>query len=120
MGLLRLLVHHRDMLGGYGLYGRVVLPFNWWFMLVSPMLLACVVGVSTVVGLLVAGPLGLAVPASVGLFTFLGSRDKLGSLQAVYAVFDTQVSLLFAAVKLLRGEGSAIWEIDEELRDVYE
>jgi hypothetical protein len=50
----------------------------------------------------------------------LGSRDRLGSLQAVYAVFDTQVSLLFAAVKLLRGEGSAVWEIDEELRDVYE
>lgn len=120
MGLLRLLVQHREMLGGYGLYGRIVLPFNWWFMFVSPVLLACVVGVSTVVGLLVAGPFGLAVPASVSVFTLLGSRDRLGSLQAVYAVFDTQVSLLFAAVKLLRGEGSAIWEIDEELRDVYE
>ncbi len=120
MGLLRLLVQHRDMLGGYGLYGRVVLPFNWWFMFVSPLLLACVLGMSTVVGLLVAGPFGLAVPASVGVFAFLGSRDKLSSLQTVYAVFDTQVSLLFAAVKLLRGEGSAVWEIDEELRDVYE
>jgi cellulose synthase/poly-beta-1,6-N-acetylglucosamine synthase-like glycosyltransferase len=120
MGLLRLLVQHREMLGGYGLYGRVVLPFNWWFMFVSPVLLACVIGVSTVVGLLVAGPFGLAVPASVGVFTLLGSRDRLGSLQAVYAVFDTQVSLLFAAVKLLRGEGSAVWDIDQELREVYE
>jgi hypothetical protein len=79
-----------------------------------------VIGVSTVVGLLVAGPFGLAVPASVGVFTLLGSRDRLGSLQAVYAVFDTQVSLLFAAVKLLRGEGSAVWDIDQELREVYE
>ena len=120
MGLLRLLVQHRDMLGGYGLYGRIVLPFNWWFMFVSPVLLACVVGLSTVVGLLVGGAFGLVVPASVGLFMLLGSRDKLGPLQAVYAVFDTQVSLLFAAVKLLRGEGSAIWEMDQELRDVYE
>lgn len=120
MGLLRLLVQHRDMLGGYGLYGRVVLPFNWWFMIVSPWLFACVLGLSTVVGLLLAGPFGLAVPAGVGLFTFLGSRDKLGPLQAVYAVFDTQVSLLFASVKLFRGEGSAVWEIDSELRDVYE
>jgi hypothetical protein len=120
MGLLRLLVQQRDMLGRYGLYGVVVLPFNWWFMIVSPLLLACVIALSTVGGLLVAGPFGLAVPASVGVFTMLGSRDRLGPLQSVYAVFDTQVSLLFAAVKLLRGEGSAVWEIDEELRDVYE
>jgi hypothetical protein len=35
-------------------------------------------------------------------------------------VFDTQVSLLFAAVKLWRGEGSAVWDIDRELRNVYE
>ena len=120
MGLLRLLVQHRDMLGRYGLYGGVVLPFNWWFMFVSPWLLAVCLGLSTVLGILIAGPLGLAVPASVGAFTLLGSRDRLGRLQSVYAVFDTQVSLVFAAVKLLRGEGSAVWEIDEELRDLYE
>jgi len=59
-------------------------------------------------------------PPAWGVFTLLGSRDRLGSLQAVYAVFDTQVSLLFAAVKLLRGEGSAVWDIDQELREVYE
>jgi cellulose synthase/poly-beta-1,6-N-acetylglucosamine synthase-like glycosyltransferase len=120
MGLLRLLFQHRDMLGRYGLYGAIVLPFNWWFMFVSPWLLGCVLGISTLVGLLAAGPFGLAVPAVIGAFTILGSRDKLGPLQAVYAVFDTQVSLLFATVKLLRGEGSAVWEIDDELRDVYE
>ena len=120
MGLLRLLFQHRDMLGRYGLYGSVVLPFNWWFMFISPLLLVCVVGLSTLIGLLVFGVFGLTVPVGVGTFILLGSREKLGSLQAVYAVFDTQVSLLFAAVKLLRGEGSAIWEIDEELRDVYE
>lgn len=120
MGLLRLLLQHRDMLGQYGLYGSVVLPFNWWFMFISPWLLAFSIGLITLLGLLVAGPLGLAVPTGLCVFTFLGSHDKLGSLQSVYAVFDTQVSLLFAAVKLCRGEGSAVWEVDQELRDVYE
>lgn len=120
MGLIRLLLRNRDMLGRCGLYGGVVLPFNWWFMLVSPWLLAASLGLTTALGLIVAGPFGLAVPAGVGVFTLLGSRDKLGSLQSVYAVFDTQVSLFFATVKLWHGEGSAVWEVDEELRDVYE
>ncbi|ELZ98902.1 glycosyl transferase family protein [Haloferax mucosum ATCC BAA-1512] len=120
MGLIRLLFQHRDAIGRHGLYGGVVLPFNWWFMVVSPWLLAGAIGLTTLAGLLVSGPLGLAIPTALGAFTFLGSRDLLGSLQPVYAIFDTQVSLLFAAVKLLRGEGSAIWDVDEELRDVYE
>ena len=120
MGLIRLLLSNRDMLGHYGLYGSVVLPFNWWFMLVSPWLLAVSLGLATIGGLLVAGPFGLMVPAGLGAFTLLGSRDKLGAVQSVYAVFDTQVSLLFAAIKLWRGEGSAVWDVDEELRDVYE
>ncbi|MFC6825510.1 glycosyltransferase [Halopelagius fulvigenes] len=120
MGLIRLLVQHRDALGRHGLYGGVVLPFNWWFMILSPWLLAGAVAATTLAGLAVAGPFGLAVPAALGAFTLLGSRDRLGGLQPIYAVFDTQVSLLFAAVKLLRGEGSAIWDVDEELRDVYE
>ena len=120
MGLLRLLFQYRDMLGRYGLYGSIVLPFNWWFIFVSPWLLVVCLGLTTVFGVVVAGPLGLMVPASVGMFTALGSRDRLGLLQPVYAVFDTQVSLVFATMKLLRGEGSAVWEIDEELRDVYE
>ncbi|CQR49977.1 glycosyltransferase [Haloferax massiliensis] len=120
MGLIRLLAQHRDALGRYGMYGSVVLPFNWWFMVVSPWLLATGIALTTLVGLLLAGPFGLAVPVALGAFTFLGSRDRLGSLQPLYALFDTQVSLFFAAVKLLRGEGSAIWEVDEELRDQYE
>lgn len=119
MGLLRLLIQHRDMLGRYGLYGGVVLLFNWWFMFFSPWLLAVSLGLLTVLGIVVGGPFGLAVPVSVGVVVWLGSRDRLGPLQSIYAVFDTQVSLGFAAVKLLRGEGSAVWEIDEELREAY-
>ncbi|WP_280537370.1 glycosyltransferase [Halopenitus sp. POP-27] len=120
MGLIRLLIRNREVLGRYGLYGGVVIPFNWWFMLVSPWLVAASLGLTTLLGVVVAGPFGLAVPAAVGLGTFLGSRDRLGPLQSIYAVFDTQVSLLFAAVKLWRGEGSAVWDIDEELRDAYD
>jgi cellulose synthase/poly-beta-1,6-N-acetylglucosamine synthase-like glycosyltransferase len=120
MGLIRLLVQHRDAVGRYGLYGGVVLPFNWWFMLVSPWLLAVALGVLTAGGMLFGGPAGLAVPGAVLLGTALGSRDLLGPLQPVYAVFDTQVSLFIASVKLLRGEGSAVWEVDEELREAYE
>ena len=119
MGLIRLLIQHRDMLGGYGKYGRMVLPFNWWFMLVSPWLLVVVVSMMTVTGLFVAAPSGLIVPVIIFLFILLGSGDQLGPMQPLYAVFDTQVSLVFATVKLLRGEGSAVWEIDEELRDAY-
>jgi hypothetical protein len=88
-------------------------------MLVSPWLLAVALGLATVGGLLVAGPFGLVVPGAVTLMTVLGSRDFLGPMQPGYAMFDTQVSLFVASMKLLRGEGSAVWEVDEELRDVY-
>ncbi|AGN00935.1 glycosyl transferase family protein [Salinarchaeum sp. Harcht-Bsk1] len=120
MGLLRLLVRNRDALGRYGRYGRVVLPFNWWFMIVSPWLLAATLLTGTVAGVSVFGPAGLVLPLAVGGFVFAGSRDMLGPLQALYAVFDTQVSLLRAAIKLLAGKGSAVWEIDSELREAYE
>jgi cellulose synthase/poly-beta-1,6-N-acetylglucosamine synthase-like glycosyltransferase len=120
MGLIRLLWRQRSMVGRYGNYGRVVLPFNWWFMLVSPWLLMASMGLATVGGLVVGGPLGLIVPLGVSGFVVLGSRDKLGPAQAAYSLFDTQVSLFRASVKLLAGEGDGTWEIDEELREIYE
>jgi cellulose synthase/poly-beta-1,6-N-acetylglucosamine synthase-like glycosyltransferase len=119
MGLLRLLWRHRDALGRYGLYGWLVLPFNWWFMLASPVLVAA--GLATlVVGGLALGPVGLAIPAAVAAFVGLGSRERLGPLQPAYALFDTQVSLLRAGARLLRGEGDGTWEVDAELRDAFE
>jgi cellulose synthase/poly-beta-1,6-N-acetylglucosamine synthase-like glycosyltransferase len=119
MGLLRLLWRHRDALGQYGLYGWVVLPFNWWFMMVSPVLLA--VGLAgLVLGGLALGPIGLLVPLGLGGFVALGSRERLGPLQAAYALFDTQVSLLWAGARLLKGEGDGTWEVDAELRDAFE
>ncbi|MFC7098348.1 glycosyltransferase [Halobaculum marinum] len=120
MGLLRLLWRQRDMLGRYGGYGTVVLPFNWWFMGVSPTLVMAGVALASIGAVAVAGPLGLAVPAALGAFVAVGARDALGPLQPAYALFDTQVSLFRAAVKLLRGEGDGTWDVDAELREAFE
>lgn len=126
MGLLRLLWRQRDALGRHGAYGRVVLPFNWWFMMVSPWLLATGITVATIGSLAVLGPLGLVTPAGVLGFTALGSRDALGPLQPFYSLFDTQLSLLRASVSLVRARGDdaeshdGTWEPDRELREVLQ
>ena len=119
MGLIRLLWRQRGLLGGLGWYGTVVLPFNWWFMIVSPWLVLGGVGLATVAGLAVAGPFGLLVPGTVAAFTYAGANDTLGRLQPLYAIFDTQVSLARGAIGLARGEADGTWEIDENLREVY-
>ncbi|WP_101297457.1 glycosyltransferase [Halegenticoccus soli] len=120
MGLLRLLVRNRDMLGRYGRYGRVVLPFNWWFMVVSPWLAVLAALSATLAAVSAVGAAGLAVPAGVVAFAWLGQRDGLGPLQPLYAVLDSQASLLVAAVRLLAGGGDGIWEIDRESREAFE
>jgi cellulose synthase/poly-beta-1,6-N-acetylglucosamine synthase-like glycosyltransferase len=120
MGLLKLLVQHRDMLGRYGSYGKVVLPFNWWFMIVSPWLFVLDSLLVTAAAVSLLGPAGLAVPLAILGFGYLGQRDGLGPLQPLYAIVDSQVSLLVATVRLLRGEGSGIWEIDRESREAFE
>ena len=120
MGLIRLLVQHRDALGRYGNYGRIVLPFNWWFMIVSPWLLALALVLGTIGSVLSLGPFGLVFPVLLVGFVWLGANEWLGPLQAAYALFDTQVSLWWASVGLLQGEGGPIWEVDQELREAYE
>ncbi|MFD1562995.1 glycosyltransferase [Haloarchaeobius amylolyticus] len=127
MGLLRLLWRHRDALGRHGAYGRVVLPFNWWFMIVSPWLVAAGLALATVGSLAILGPFGLATPAGVLAFTALGSRDALGPLQPIYSLFDTQISLFRASVSLLRARADGddethdgTWTPDEELREVLQ
>jgi cellulose synthase/poly-beta-1,6-N-acetylglucosamine synthase-like glycosyltransferase len=120
MGLVRLLVQHRDALGRYGNYGRLVLPFNWWFMVVSPWLVALDVLAVSAAAVSLVGPAGVALPAALLVFAWLGQRDALGPLQALYALLDTQVSLLRAMWKLARGEGDGTWEVDAELREAYD
>ncbi|MFA9416520.1 glycosyltransferase [Natrinema sp. HArc-T2] len=127
MGLLRLLWRHRDALGRHGAYGRVVLPFNWWFMVVSPWLVATGLALATIGSLAMLGPLGLATPAGILVFTALGSRDALGPLQPLYSLLDTQISLFRASVALLRARADGddethdgTWTPDEELREVLQ
>jgi cellulose synthase/poly-beta-1,6-N-acetylglucosamine synthase-like glycosyltransferase len=120
MGLIRLLVQHRDALGRYGNYGRLVLPFNWWFMVVSPWLVALDVLAVSAAAVSLVGLAGLAVPAAFVAFVWAGQRDALGPLQALYALLDSQVSLLGGAVALARGGGDGTWEVDSELREAYE
>ncbi len=120
MGLLQLLGRHRDALGRYGAYGRIVVPFNWYFLLCSPWLLVGfllglfgVLAVDTGLG-------ALAVPTGLGAFVALGHRDRLGPLQPFYAVFDSQLSLLIASLRLLGGGVDGTWEIDSDSRDVFD
>ena len=127
MGLLRLLWRQRDALGRHGAYGRVVLPFNWWFMIVSPWLVAAGLALATVGSLALLGPFGLVTPAGILAFTALGSRDALGPLQPLYSLFDTQISLFRASVTLLRARADGddethdgTWTPDEELREVLQ
>jgi hypothetical protein len=89
-------------------------------MIASPWLLALTLGVGTVAAVATLGVTGVALPAAVGLFTYLGQRDALGPAQALYSLFDTQVSLLRASVELLRGKGDGTWEVDSELREAFE
>lgn len=117
MGLIRLLWRQRGMLGGYGNYGHVVLPFNWWFMIVSPWLLLGGFCLMTVGSILLATPLGVAIFVGAIGFMKLGARDLLGSLQPAYSLIDTQVSLANALVKLSRENEDGTWEIDQELRE---
>lgn len=120
MGLIRLLVQHRDALGRYGKYGKLVLPFNWWFMMVSPWLLAATVVVTTGASVSLIGIGGLVVPGAIGIFAYLGQKDLLGPVQALYSIFDTQVSLLRASLELLIGDSDGTWDVDAELREAFE
>jgi len=108
------------MLGRFGMYGRVVLPFNWWFMMVTPWILVFAAAAMTVLSFAIAGPFGAVTPLVAALFILFGSCDRLGSLQSVYSLLDTQFSLVRASVLLLLGKGDGTWDVDEELRDTFD
>ena len=120
MGLLQALHRNRDALFAHGAYGWVVLPMNWWFMVVSPWLFALGAAAATLVVALVAGPVALAVPLSAVALVVLGGRDALGPLQAPYAVVDSMVSLLVAAIRLRIESGDGTWTVDRASRAAFE
>ncbi len=118
MGLLDLLVRHRDAIGRYGLYGRFVLPLNAWMMWVSPWATALATA-SMIVFALSFGPVGLLVPVLIALVFFLGQSERLGPLQSLYPVIDSMVSLLVASYKLRHGQDGT-WDIDRSSREAFE
>ena len=120
MGLIQMLVRSRDMIGGHGWYGRVVLPFNWWFMIAAPWLMLVLVVGSIVAGFSWFGVGGVSTLIALAGFVALGQRDALGPAQPLYAVFDSNVSLVIASLRLLRGEGDGTWEVDVESRKAFE
>lgn len=120
MGLIRLLTRQADALGRHGRYGRVVLPFNWLFMLVGPWLLALGLTVLTAGALLSYGAVGAALPLALAAFVVVGSRDALGPVQPLYALFDTQVSLLHAGLALQFTTADGLWEPEAELREAFD
>lgn len=120
VGLIRLLIQHRDALGKYGKYGKVVLPFNWYFMMVSPWLAILNILVLTAASVSVFGVAGIGFLALIGAFVWLGQKDLLPVIQPLYSVFDTQVSLVFAAVELATRDSDGTWEVDEELREAFD
>ena len=120
MGLLQLLDRNRDLFGRHGLYGWVVLPVNWWFLSVSPWL--SIGGGLLVVGglLLTVPPVGITAIGLAGLLVLLGERDRLGWLQAPYAVFDAHLSLVIARIRLSTEAGDGTWEVDSDSRKLLE
>jgi cellulose synthase/poly-beta-1,6-N-acetylglucosamine synthase-like glycosyltransferase len=120
MGLVQLLVRNKNVLGKYGKYGRVVFPFNWWFMIFSPWFATLTGIVTTAAAVSSLGVSGLAVPALGLTFFWLGQRDQLGPIQPLYAVADSQVSLLLAQLRLALGNVTGTWDIDRESRQIFE
>ena len=120
VGLVQLLFRNRDLLGRCDRYGRIVLPFNWWFMILSPWLMILDAVLVSVAAVSLVGLLGLAVPAAMLGFVALGSRDSLGPVQPLYAVVDSQFSLLVAGVRLLRGIEDGMWSVDRDSRKWFE
>ncbi|GAB3705879.1 hypothetical protein GCM10028858_23570 [Halorubrum pallidum] len=120
MGLIQMLVRSRDMLGGYGWYGRVVLPFNWWFMIIAPWLMLVLIVGTIMMGFSWLGVGGVSTLIALAGFVFMGQRDALGPTQPLYAVFDSNISLVIASLRLLRGEEDGTWEVDTESRKAFE
>jgi len=119
MGLIQLLVRNQDILGGLGQYGRIVIPFNWWFMIVSPWLSVLTTITVAAAAVSVFGTAGIAVLVVLVSFFLLGQRDTLGPVQPLYAVADSHVSLLVAQLRLAFTDVTGMWDIDRESRNIF-
>ena len=121
-GLIRLLLRHKDVLFNpeYGNYGNIVLPMNYFMMILSPYLILLLFAISFYLlfqydQMIAAWTFFLLV-----LFIYLGQANKLYKLEPAYSFLDTQISLLVGGLSLIFGkESGGTWEVDQELRGAY-
>ena len=120
MGLVQVLLRNKDMVGNYGLYGRFVIPSNWWFLIISPWIIFLSMA-SIAIAIFSIKPLFILPLVFLIIFSiWLGQKDSLGPLQMPYALFDTQVSLLRSHLLLLTKKNvDGIWEVDPTLRELF-
>tara|TARA_A100001037_G_scaffold305907_1_gene347990 strand:- start:131 stop:1276 length:1146 start_codon:yes stop_codon:yes gene_type:complete len=121
MGLVKVLFQNKDILFKSGLYGSLILPFNWWFLILSPWFILFSLLAVTVTAFSISPLLSLTIPLSLILSIWLGQKDSLGPLQIFYSLFDTQVSLLRSHFLLLTNTNkTGIWDVDPELREMMQ
>lgn len=119
-GLIQSLIRHRHTLGECGRYGMIILPLNWMLLVCTPWLLAISIILLTAIGVSTFGIGSLLVPIFVMLFIWTGGKEILGPLQPLYAIVDSQASLISGSISLLLGESKATWNIDRTSREEFE
>lgn len=119
-GLIQTLIRHRHTVGTCGRYGKIILPLNWMLLVCTPWLLVAALVLVTAIGVSAVGLVGFFVPVLLGLLIWFGGKELLGPLQPLYAVVDSQASLLTGSISLLFGKSGAIWDIDRTSREEFE
>ena len=88
-------------------------------MIVSPWLAVLTAVAATAAAVSLLGIAGIIVPLALIAFFWLGQRDTLGLVQPLYAVADSQVSLLTAQLRLVMSDATGTWDVDRESREVF-
>lgn len=121
-GLIRLLLRHKDMLFNpkYGNYGNIVLPMNYFMMILSPYMILLLFAISFYLLFLYDKMIAALAFFLLVLLIYLGQSNKLYKLEPFYSFLDTQISLIIGGVSLIFGkESGGTWEVDQELRSAY-
>ena len=121
VGLVKVLLQNKNLLYKCGLYGSFVLPFNWWFLILSPWFVFLSL-LSATMAIFSVSPSMTAIALLIFLASmWLGQKDSLGPLQIFYSLFDTQVSLLRSHLLLLsKKDMDGMWDVDSNLREMMQ
>jgi cellulose synthase/poly-beta-1,6-N-acetylglucosamine synthase-like glycosyltransferase len=121
VGLVKVLLQNKDLLGKSGLYGSFILPFNWWFLILSPWFVLLSI-FSILLTIFLASPVSaMVVLLALLISMWLGQKDSLRPFQIFYSLFDTQVSLLRSHLILLtKKDTDGTWDADPNLREMMQ